>query len=163
MFNNFLTALLLNMADNLKCEENFDESKLADEAVLADIAQEKRDEEERARREIELYYDMRNYVNLLNQKPSLEQSRLKIISTAYVCEIDHSVFLVYSAKKWENFLVDGFAKYFEEKYKEKLGEWLIPCEFVVTETIPNYLYTYRFLIESKHKEYTYKMYCNNVA
>ena len=99
MFNNFLTALLLNMPDNLKYEENFDESKLADEAELADIAQEKRDEEERTRREIELYYDMRNYVNLLNQEPSLEQSRLKIISTAYVCEIDHFVFCSLFCKK----------------------------------------------------------------
>ena len=74
------------MADNLKCEDNFDEAKLADETELADIAQQKKDEEERTKKEIELYYEIRNYLNIINQEPSLEQSKLNVISTAYVCE-----------------------------------------------------------------------------
>ena len=70
------------MADNLKCEENFDEAK------LADIAREKAEEEEKTRKDIELYHEIRAYVNLINLEPSLEQSKLKVISTAFACEID---------------------------------------------------------------------------
>ena len=151
------------MADNLKCEDNFDEAKLADEAELADIAQQKKDEEERTKKEIELYYEIRNYLNIINQEPSLEQSKLKVISTAYVCEPNDFVFVKYSAKRWENYLVDGFAKYFEEKYQEKLIEWLVPCNYIISEVVPDCLYTYRFCIESKHEEHKSKMYYNNVV
>ena len=59
------------MADNLKCEENFDEAK------LADITREKA-EEEKTKKEIELHHEIRAYVNLINLEPSLEQSKLKI-------------------------------------------------------------------------------------
>ena len=52
--------------------------------------------------------------------------------------------MIYAAKKWENYLVDGFAKYVEEKYQEKFQGWLFPCEFLVTEVIANNLFVYRF-------------------
>ena len=107
---------------------------------------------------MELFYGMKSYLNKISQ----EKNNFQINSISYAFEIDDFVIMIYSALKWHNYLIDGFSKYFEEKYQEKRGEWVVACRTIINEVIPNYLYTYRFCFESKHTECKCKMFYNHV-
>ena len=107
-------------------------------------------EEKKVKKEIELFNFLKNYVDILNKEETCEQGRLNVGATGLACEVKHFCFIIYAAKRWPNFLVDGLAKCVEEKYDEI---WTIPSEYIVTEVVPSHLYIYRFLIDSKHELY----------
>ena len=118
-----------------------------------------KEEENRVAKEIELYFDIKRYLTLLNKEASIEEAKLYVISSGFFCRLNKYIFVVYPAKQWKRFLLDSFAKYVEEKYQEKLNGWSIPCEYNVFVVVPDLLYCYEFLIESRHtKVMPLKMY-----
>ena len=137
----------------LKC----DESKIDEEGMKK---QEK--EDEKVSNEIELFNFLKNYIDVLNREKTCQNGRLKVITTGMACEVTNFSFIIYAARRWPNFLVDGFAKYIEEKYDEIVQRWTIPCEFIVTEAVPAHLYMYRFLIDSMHERHISKLFYHNV-
>ena len=109
-----------------------------------------KENEDKTAKEIELYHEIKRYIALLNEEATIEQAKLYIISSAFECLLDEFVIIAYAAKRWKNILVDGLAKYIEEKYQEKLERWTMPCEYTVSEVIPGMLYAYRYYIQSRH-------------
>ena len=99
-------------------------------------------EEKKVKKEIELFNFLKNYVDILKKEETCEQGRLNIVATGLACEVKHFCFIIYAAKRWPNFLVDGLAKYVEEKYDEIVQRWTIPSEYIVTEVVPSHLYIY---------------------
>ena len=130
---------------DLRCNEN-----KVDENGIKNLEK----EEKKAKKEIELFNFLKNYVDILNKEETCEQGRFNVVATGLACKVKHFCFIIYAAKRWPNFLVDGLAKYGEEKYDEIVQRWIIPCEYIITEVVPSHLYVYRFLIDSKHELYT---------
>ena len=130
---------------DLRCNEN-----KVDENEIKKLEK----EEKKVKKGIELFNFLKYYVDILNKEETCEQERLNVVATGLACEVKHFCFIIYAAKSWPNFLVDGLAKYVEEKYDEIVQRWTIPCEYMVTEVVPSHLYVFRFLIDSKHELYT---------
>ena len=112
--------------DNLLCAESIDDAPAG--ACAVDVEKVKAEVEvEKTAKEIELYHHIKTYVSLLNKDASIEQAKLYIIASACECTLDSFIIVIYAAKKWKNFLLDGLSKYIEEKYQEIVGGWSIPC------------------------------------
>ena len=132
-------------AIDLRCNEN-----KVDENGMKKLEK----EEQKVKEEIELFNFLKNYADILNKEETCTQFKLNVVATGLACEVKHFCFVVYAARRWPNFLVNGLAKYVEEKYDEIVHTWTIPCEYIVTEVVPDHLYVYRFLIDSKYELYT---------
>ena len=109
-------------------------------------------EADKTAKEIELFHHIKTYVILLNKEASIEQSKLYISASAYECTLDSFNIVIYAAKKWKNFLLDGLGKYIEEKYQEIIDGWTIPCEYMAIEVIPGLLYSFKYYIRSTHAQ-----------
>ena len=121
---------------------------IADESLFdADL---KAEENRKTMKEIEMYFEIKDYINPFNREASLPELKLQIIASSYECTEDAFIIVIYVANKWNNYLIDGLAKCIEEKYSEKLSCTSL-CEYMFIEVIKNYLYTVKYYINSSHK------------
>ena len=75
-------------------------------------------EELKIKEEKALYENLKNYVNIINQSAVTEASNLSIVASGYELNRNSFVFVVYSRKKWQMLLAEGFAFTVEGKYSE---------------------------------------------
>ena len=94
---------------DLRCNEN-----KVDENGMKKLEK----EEKKVKKEIELFNFLKNYVDILNKEETCTQFELNVVTTGLACEVKHFCFVVYDARRWPNFLVDGLAKYVEEKHDQ---------------------------------------------
>ena len=72
-------------------------------------------EELNIKEEKALYENLKNYVNIINQSAVTEANNLSIAASGYELNRNSFVFVVYSRKKWQRFVAEGFA--FTERRK----------------------------------------------
>ena len=116
---------------------------------LVDTDENKAEENRKTIQEIEIYFENKDYIDLLNREASLPELKLQEITSAYECTKDSFIIVFYVANKWNNYLIDGMAKCIEEKYLEKILCAEV-CEYMFIEVISNYLYTAKHYISSSH-------------
>ena len=108
-------------------------------------------EELKIKEENALYENLKNNVNIINQSAVTESSNLNIVASGYELNRNNFVFVVYSRKKWQRFVAEGFAFTVEGKYSEIVsnnnGQ---NCTWSKTELIEGELYVYRYTIPSRH-------------
>ena len=122
-----------------------------------------KEEADKTSKEVELFHEIKTYIIELNGEATNELAKLYVIASAYECNLDDFVIVIYAAKRWKNFLLDGLCKYIEEKSQEKIGDFTIPCEFKAFEVIPGLLYSYHYYICSFYTQHEkLKMFYHNV-
>ena len=108
-------------------------------------------EELKMKEEKALYENLKNYVNIINHSANTEASNLTIVASGYELNRKSFIFVVYSRKKWQRFVAEGFAFTVEGKYSEIIsnnnGQ---NCIWAKTELIEGELYVYRYTIPSRH-------------
>ena len=100
-------------------------------------------------KEVEIYFAMKNYIDILNKNAAIPQFKLNIIASGYRTTKHNVVHVFYVAKKWKEYFVDGLAKCIEENWEEKLSK-RVCCDYVFIEVVKDYLYTAKYYIESEH-------------
>ena len=123
----------LTFAEIMPDESSFDEPSGACAAVDFN-----KEENQKTIKEIELFFEIKDYICLLNREACLPQLKLQIIASTYECTKDRFCIVVYMANKWKNFLVDGLAKCIKEKYAEKVSQERVLCEYVFVEVVKDY-------------------------
>ena len=110
----------------------------------------KKDEENlRHLKEVEIYFIMKDYINLLNKNVSLPQFKLKVIASGYQATNENLMLVFYVANKWREYFVDGLAKCIEEQWYNKMSK-RISCNYMFIEVVKDYLYVAKYYIESPH-------------
>ena len=108
-------------------------------------------EELNIKEEKALYENLKNYVNIINQSAVTEANNLSIAASGYELNRNSFVFVVYSRKKWQRFVAEGFAFTVEGKYSEIVsnnnGQ---TCTLSKTELTEGELYVYRYTIPLRH-------------
>ena len=66
-------------------------------------------------KEVEIYFTMKNYIDLLNRNTCLPQFRPKVIASGYQTTEESIIIVFYVANKWQEYFIDGLAKFIEEK------------------------------------------------
>ena len=66
-------------------------------------------------KEVEIYFTMKNYIDLLNRNTCLPQFRPKVIASGYQTTEESIIIVFYVANKWQEYFIDGLAKCIEEK------------------------------------------------
>ena len=115
------------------------------------------EEVERINNEKSLYHDLKEYLMALKELATNDESRLEI---RYRCTLNSFIILVYTCKRWRNYVADGLSKYVEEKYHEKVvTNQNRSCTWTHTEVITGTLHCYQYFIQSGHiNEQPLKMY-----
>ena len=139
---------------DLTCVETIDVTP-AGTCAVADVKNVDlvKEEADKKAKEVELYQEIKTYMIELNREATNELAKLYVIASAYECNLEHFVIVIYAARRWKNFLLDGLCKYIKEKYQEKIGGFTIPCEFKAFQVIPGHLYSYRYYIRSFHTQH----------
>ena len=121
-----------------------------DEALvsLVDADEKKAEENRKTIQEIEIYFEIKDYIDLLSREASLPELNLQVIASAYECTKDSFIIVFYIANKWNNYLIDRMTKCIEE-YLEKISRAAV-CEYMFIEVISNYLYAAKYYISSSH-------------
>ena len=110
----------------------------------------KKDEENlRHLKEVEIYFIMKDYIDLLNKNVSLPQFKLKVIASGYQATNENLMLVFYVANKWREYFVDGLAKCIEEQWYNKMSK-RISCNYMFIEVVKDYLYVAKYYIESPH-------------
>ena len=110
----------------------------------------KKDEENlRHLKEVEIYFIMKDYIDLLNKNVSLPQFKLKVITSGYQATNENLMLVFYVANKWREYFVDGLAKCIEEQWYNKMSK-RISCNYMFIEVVKDYLYVAKYYIESPH-------------
>ena len=110
----------------------------------------KKDEENlRHLKEVEIYFVMKDYIDLLNKNASLPQFRLKVIASGYQATNENLILVFYVANKWREYFIDCLAKYIGEQWSDKMSK-RISCNYMFIEVVKDYLYVAKYYIESPH-------------
>ena len=70
----------------------------------------KPEENRKTIQEIEIYFEIKDYIDLLNREASLPELKLQVIASVYECTKDSFIIVFYVANKWNNYLIDRMAK-----------------------------------------------------
>ena len=100
-------------------------------------------------KEVEPYFTMKNYINLLNKNACLPQLKLKVKLSGYQTTKENIVLVFYVANRWREYFIDGLAKCIEEQWEQKLSK-RICCNYMFIEAVKDYLYVAKYYVESKH-------------
>ena len=75
-------------------------------------------EELKIKEEKALYENLKNYINIINQSAVTKAINLNIVASGYELNRNSFVFIVYSRKKWQRSVAEGFAFTVEGKYSK---------------------------------------------
>ena len=163
------------MATNNEIEKFFDDAyieglrenlKLAKEELNLDVQlknlEQKIQEEERRIREekkksvrwsseINFFFMVRDYLNVVNSCAITPNYKLKIVALAYRKTKQNFEISIYTADKWQYYFLSGIRNILIEHWIQEVGEE-INVNFDQKEIIVDKLYISTFLIASEHLE-----------
>ena len=85
-------------------------------------------------KEVELYFTMKEYIDILNRNACIPQFKLKVIASGYQTTKENLIIVFYVANKWREYFVDGLAKCIEEKWEEMPSKRIV-CNYMYIEAI----------------------------
>ena len=108
-------------------------------------------EDKRTREEQALYRFLKEYLTICNAAGTNDQANLQIVASGAELTKHDFVFVIYTKKRWRNYVADGMSRYVEEKYAEMISHnKLNQCKWFWSEIIVDCLHCYRFYIDSQH-------------
>ena len=121
-------------------------------------------EERRAREEKALFHHLKDYLNICNNTATNDQANLGILASDFELTKNDFVFVIYTIKRWQNYIADSMCKYVEEKYHEMIqGNKINECRWFWTAVIPDKLQCCKYYIDSPHTlTYPTEMYQHEV-
>ena len=109
------------------------------------------EETKRINNEKNLYHDLKEYLIAINQLATNYESKLWVLASGYRSTLENFIFMVYTCKRWRNYVTDGLSKYVEEKYHEKVAtNQNRPCTWTHTVVIADMLHCYQYFMKSAH-------------
>ena len=118
----------------------------------ADFSFQDKKDKERAKgynAETKIYFIIKDFLDILNQKAILPEFKLKIIASGFQKTKKQFIMIFYVVSKWQHYFVDGLAKCIEENWKQELNQ-NINCDYDYQEILKDHLYMARYFLESDH-------------